>query len=227
MFQQPAGNTRNSDRRSGRRASVETRSGRRVTTFATKNRPPPGQTRTTRFPHLHDICARHTRAERLRLSWRAHGLVASKVIAKSAVGSNQHRCFDVGPAHAQIGQAAVSFGEGMRHESDRKIDLDSFSPAVLHESMVPRRARLPYKKINATSTRYFLQLSMISPTAIGKSTDEFYCVADRRLGQGRKAPRLPVRYVNLVPARALQRITDRRIARADTRASAGDAGRRQ
>ena len=64
---------------------------------------------------------------------------------KSAVGSNHHRCLDVRTADAQIGQPAVSFGEGVRHESDRKIDLNSFSPAVIHECMVPREVSAPYK----------------------------------------------------------------------------------
>jgi hypothetical protein len=62
-----------------------------------------------------------------------------------ALGSNQHRGFDVGATDAQISQPAVSFGEGVRHESNRKIDLYPFSPAVIHESYfhgeAPRRIR--------------------------------------------------------------------------------------
>jgi hypothetical protein len=80
-----------------------------------------------------------------------HSFVSSPRIGQQgdlepASGSNQHRSLDVSAADAQIGQASVSFRKGMRHEPNRKIDLYSFAPTVIHEPILSRRRGAPYKR---------------------------------------------------------------------------------
>jgi len=163
--------------------------------------------------HTLAISARHIRLE--HGGFLARPRVREQGDFKSAVGSNRHRCLDVGTADAQIGQPAVSFGEGMRHESDREIDLNSFAPAVIHELWFHGELARPIRK----SVQLTRDISYsCAPVLRGRARSQRMFSTASPIGdcsKGRKASPLPVRYVNLVSARALQRITDRRTARSD------------
>ena len=142
MFQQTAGNAGNGDGRSRRRSSVkrvgpprhrmQQRSNRRRCKFAPFD------------AHAFPIAARHIGLYDDSLMSRPR--VREQSDLEPAFGSNQYRGLYVSATDAQIGQPAVSFRKGMRHEPNRKIDLYPFAPAVIHEFILPRRRAPPYKK---------------------------------------------------------------------------------